>query len=315
MKSVSKTRDYIINEFLDSLKRDEIPWERGWKQIHHVNAVSNYKYKGINRFILSYVSASLKYNDPRWITFNQVKENNWKLKDAKGKGVPIEFWSPYDTETKKKLTNDEAEEMLKDDSTRDRVKFICKVYYVFNASLVDGMPPYEQEEIEITNTAIQDFLSNYIENEKILILFANEAYYEPKKDEIYMPPRSSFKKESYYFDTFFHEIAHSTGSKKRLNRDLSGVFGSTNYAKEELRAEIASSFITAELGLEISDENMNRHKAYIQSWISVLEKNPNELFKAIQDADLITNYIKEKGDFEFILQDSNVLEDEFIAQR
>ena len=60
---------------------------------------------------------------------------------------------------------------------------------------------------------------------------------------------------------------------------------------------------------------MNRHKAYIQSWISVLEKNPNELFKAIQDADLITNYIKEKGDFEFILQDSNVLEDEFIAQR
>lgn len=65
-------------------------------------------------------------------------------------------------------------------------------------------------------------------------------------------------------------------------------------------------FITAELGLEISDENMNRHKAYIQSWISVLEKNPNELFKAIRDADLITNYIKEK-EIEFILQDSNVL--------
>lgn len=307
MRSISKTRDYLVKEFLDALKAETIPWERGWNQTNQMNVVSNYQYKGINKFLLSYISNKRGYTDPRWITFNQVKENEWKLKDAKGKGVPIEFWSPYDTLTKKKLTNEEVEELLKDESTKDRVKFICKTYYVFNASLVDGIPPYEQDKIEITNTAVQDFLYNYLDNENIKIShLGNEAYYIPKTDEIIMPPISSFKKETFYFDTLAHEIAHSTGSKKRLSRDLSGDFGSTSYVKEELCAEIASSFITAELGLEINQENTNRHKAYIQSWISILENNPNELFKAIQDAELVTDYVKEKGNFEFILQEFRI---------
>lgn len=298
MNKLTKTREFLVNEFVKALKEERIPWERGWRNSQNMNAISNYKYHGINNFILTLVSQQRGYEDPRWITFKQVSDNNWKLIDAKGKGVPIEFWSPYDTKEKKKISIEEAIEIKKEEP--ERIKNICQTYYVFNASLVDGIPPYQKGTLNISHNDISEFLANYLESENIQLFYrGDEAYYSLTDDAIVMPSFENFKSESIFFDTLAHEIAHSTGHPNRLHRDLSGVFGSINYAKEELRAEISSAFLNAELSIPLSQENVDRHKAYIQSWIEVLEKDPRELFKAITDAETIVNYICEKGDYEF----------------
>lgn len=113
-----------------------------------------------------------------------------------------------------------------------------------------------------------------------------------------MPDIDRFRNEYSYMATFLHEASHATGHKSRLNRDLTGAFGSPEYAKEELRAEISSAFTSQALGLSQSDmEHMENHKAYIQNWIAALEQNPNELFAAIKEAGKISDYLLEKGDF------------------
>lgn len=87
---------------------------------------------------------------------------------------------------------------------------------------------------------------------------------------------------------------NSTGHKSRLNRDLSGRFGSPEYATEELRAEIASLFIEQEFGIEVDEHAVRNNAAYIGSWKAEIEEDPDALFKAITDADRIAKYIVEK---------------------
>ena len=102
----------------------------------------------------------------------------------------------------------------------------------------------------------------------------NEAYYNPKIDEIHIPKSSQFKDEYSYYATQLHELSHATGHPSRLNRDIINTFGSEEYAKEELRAEISSS---------------------IRNWIDILKNQPAELFKAIKDSDEIVNYLDKNG--------------------
>ena len=101
-----------------------------------------------------------------------------------------------------------------------------------------------------------------------------------------------------YMSVFLHEAAHASGAAHRLNRDLTGSFGSESYAKEELRAEIASAFTASATGINYEQApQMENHTAYVQNWISVLQNNPNELFRAIKDATKISDYLIEKGEF------------------
>mgnify|MGYP004456021821 FL=1 len=125
----------------------------------------------------------------------------------------------------------------------------------------------------------------------------DEAYYIPSEDKIVLPPREYFKSEESFLGTLFHEMSHSTGHQTRLNRDIVNEFGTVEYAKEELRAELGAMFIEADLNLDFK-ENVNAdHTNYLKSWISVLEDNPDELFKAGNDSSkiserLIDNYNK-----------------------
>lgn len=128
----------------------------------------------------------------------------------------------------------------------------------------------------------------------------SESYYIPSQDKIVLPKKELFNSQLAYDATKLHEMCHATGHPTRLNRPIQNSFGSKEYAKEELRAEIGSSFLVQELGLGSTDaiQDMGNHKAYIQSWIEVLENNPNELFRAVKDAEKITEYVKEKAELQ-----------------
>ena len=85
----SKTREQLVKMYLDALKENKIPWRERWYSDLNKNGVTNTEYRGVNQLILSYVAYKEKYKDNRWLTYKQIKENNYKITNAKGKGVPI----------------------------------------------------------------------------------------------------------------------------------------------------------------------------------------------------------------------------------
>lgn len=123
----------------------------------------------------------------------------------------------------------------------------------------------------------------------------NEAYYVPAKDMIAVPPRDSFASNEAFLVTLLHEMGHSTGHPNALGRDLSGTFGSKRYAFEELIAEFSSMFSASDLGLsgdlDPESDHFKQHVAYLQSWQSALEDDPDLLFRAASAAEKATESV------------------------
>lgn len=298
----NKARDWLVSEFLSALQQDKIPWEKPWSAEKPYNASTNNRYHGVNKMILEYIQESGRYTDPRWVTFNQAKELGWKMKGEKGtqKGTPLEIWSIYDRVKKKNVSQKEYEEAVQGEG-RDPKEFypFHRNFYVFNAEQFENVPELEKvsrepvDAIEMVERMSQNMGIQFIEG-------GTRAFYSPANDSITLPPKDTFLDSYYYSATKLHEMSHATGHPSRLNRNLSGRFGTTEYAKEELRAEISSSFLMGELGLDYSQNHLDNHKAYIQSWIKILENEPNELFNAIKDANQIADYLKDLSEREIV---------------
>ena len=300
---LNKMREEMINSFIDCLKKDTIPWHMAWSTTERpFNAATNTSYHGANSLWLSYNQLVQNFNDPRWCTFKQAQSKGWKIKPG-SKGTKIEFWSLYDTEEKRKLTAREAKQLsdeLSLEEFKERIKPISNTYTVFNGEQIEGISTYE---IKKSNLDVDEIISKreiLLKNMNLSFEEKGErAFYNPLSDRVTMPDIEKFESEYAYMATLLHEAGHATGHDSRLRRDLTGIFGSPEYAKEELRAEIASAFTTQELGLDYEqNEQMENHEAYVQSWIKVLENEPNELFAAIKDAEKISDYLIEKGEFE-----------------
>ena len=144
------------------------------------------------------------------------------------------------------------------------------------------------------NEKAEAILDYWNANESKIVYGGSQAFYRPSTDEVHLPERADFKSMQEFYSTALHEIGHSTGHESRLNRDLSGRFGSEDYAMEELRAEIASIFMEQDLEIEPSEGRLQNNVAYIQSWKEEIKENPNALFTAITDADKIAKYVSER---------------------
>ena len=125
---------------------------------------------------------------------------------------------------------------------------------------------------------------------KILHDQADRCFYRPSEDAIHMVDKGWFPKLEDYYATALHELGHWTGHSSRLNRNMGNSFGSPEYAKEELRAEMASAYLSLDLGLPM---NAMSHAAYVQSWMDALKKDKFEFVKACTDAQKIAGYIKD----------------------
>lgn len=310
MAATNKVREELAQAFLAALKEDHIPWRACWTQGRPYNAVSGRRYKGVNTLRLSMLADERDYTDPRWCTFQQAKEKGWKIRKGEH-ATKVEYWAMYDVEEKKLLSWDEVKRMMRDDpDAADKLQLRSYISLVFNASQIEGIPVLQQRQAtdigdlrRQRDTLLENMHLAYREQ-------GTRAYYSPMADMVTLPPEGSFDDPYSYISTFLHECGHATGHPSRLNRHIENHFGSEDYAREELRAEIASAFVSQELGLEMSqkamDDHFDLHKAYIQSWIEALEKDPQELFAAIKDANSIANYLMEKGEF---LQERSITEE------
>lgn len=298
---LNKMREEIANTFIAALEENTIPWHRPWNLMNRpANFISGTEYNGLNRFWLAYIADEMKYDDNRWCTFKQASEKGYHIKKGEH-GTPVEFWSWYDTQEKKKLNYPEYVKLAKElhdsgENWQERIKPISSIYLVFNASQMEGVPPIDKDSLAVNDNLLEcrDKLLEAMELE--FIEGGDRAFYLPSNDSLHMPLYENFKSEYGYMATFLHECGHATGAEHRLNRNIRNSFGTENYAKEELRAEIASAFTAQALGIG-QGEKLDNHAAYIQSWIKTLKDNPNELFAAIKDAEKISDYLIEKGEF------------------
>ena len=169
-EKLNKTRTELIDIFTSALKEDTLPWHRTWDVKHppfgsHTNPITNTKYRGVNAALLWFVSMIKGYEDPRWITFKQMADREWKFgQPAKGKGMPVEYWYIWYSKEKKSLTFPEADAIVKKDKKSERDMRKCsKTYTVFNAELIDGIEPLQKEEVvrkPFTNTMLKKLFSS-----------------------------------------------------------------------------------------------------------------------------------------------------------
>jgi antirestriction protein ArdC len=298
---MSDTREKAKRDFrqeatdliVSMLEKGTAPWQRPWDKnvaatalAMPYNGATGRAYTGGNALYLMAKGMQQGYDDPRWMTYEQAQSKGWQVRKGE-KATYVEFWQFEKTEkVKDPATGKEVEQRVKLDRP------IQRLYAVFNAKQIDGVPPLAPRQRE-TWQAIEA-AERALKNSGAKINHrGTEAFYHPGKDEITMPPKEAFPDQAAYYGTALHELAHWTGHESRLNRDgITGghAFGSEGYAREELRAEMASVFMQAELGVP---HDIERHAAYVDSWIAVLKKDKNELFRAAKDAGQAADYVIE----------------------
>ncbi|MCR1812103.1 zincin-like metallopeptidase domain-containing protein [Sulfurospirillum sp. hDNRA2] len=290
--------DKVAEKIIEALENGTAPWVRPWKgaelnSIRPYNPTTNKPYKGINFVNLSIEQMNKGYNDPRWLTYKQAQAIGANVRQGE-KGTPIQYWQFTEEIT---VLDENNKPILDQDGKPQKMTVELdnpKVFYstVFNANQIDGLPKIEistenKKTFEVIEEA-EKILKN--SNAKISHQAGNRAYYMPSTDSITLPQKEQFISEMAYYSTALHELGHWTGHSSRLDRDLTGSFGSKSYAKEELRAEIGSYMLCSNLSLDFDPGN---HNAYIKSWVQNLQDQPNEIFKAASDAGKITQYLQD----------------------
>jgi antirestriction protein ArdC len=205
----------------------------------------------------------------------------------------VQYWKPSDQipvkDERGKPLKDAGGNQLYRNVPLDKPKLFSAV--VFNAEQIEGLPPLQRL---LPNGAPDG--DRHERAEAVLQASGVEirhdqddrAFYRPSTDRIHLPGRERFQSIDAYYATALHEVGHASGHPTRLNRDLAHPFGSEGYAKEELRAEIASLMIGEQLGI---GHDPGQHGAYVKSWVKVLREDPKEILRAARDADKITHYV------------------------
>jgi antirestriction protein ArdC len=286
LSNPAQRRDHyqeLTDKIIAALKAGTAPWRRPWDKTAcagktaPINAATGHRYRGINLFVLGMSPLAFASDDPRWCSYRQAAARGWQVRKGE-KATPVYFYKPIEIEDK---TSDGGRE------TR-RIP-ILRTFSVFHASQIDGIP-------ELAPAVATKAVAERIEDVEIIVqtsgvpvrIGGDRAFYSPTFDFIQLPPDEAFHSPELRAATLFHELGHATGHVSRLNRDLSGRFGSMSYAKEELRAELASYAIGSMIGLPCDVPN---HASYLQSWIEVLKQDRREIFHAAAEAQRIADYI------------------------
>ena len=290
-------RQVLTDKLIEQLEAGTAPWLKPWDPSKAgergrlpFNPTTGKAYRGANSLWLSLVAASKGFDDPRWATYRQAEAQGWQVRKGE-KGALVEYWK-FREEVP--ITDAEGRPVLGEDG-QPKTKTVAlerpKVFraVVFNAAQMDNVPElamaprgYEWDPEERAESILVSSGARIFHDQ------ADRAFYSPMADEIHLPSREQFPDSAAYYSTSLHELGHWTGHESRLGRDLSGGFGSQDYAKEELRAELASYFLADKLGIPYDPE---QHAAYVKSWVRVLKEDKNEIFRASRDAEQITEYI------------------------
>lgn len=314
-KNLSKFEKQFLNELLNDIeKREDSSWAKTWEYMETQNAFTGHKYSGMNEVFLELVSRINKFDDPRFATFNQAKENSYHIEKGSS-GIPIQFFTFINKETNKPWNEKEFQKKTKNMTPQEKIieqdkkQAIAKVFHVFNAknvisnknklSLSENKPMEKFNKKINTNVLINEFEKNLIDGMEVGFqeIHSQGAFYTPSLDKVTMPLKEQFNSYEERMAVLLHELGHATGNEKRLSRKLDTNFGSTNYSKEEVKVEMNSVFMVNQLGLDISPEQKENHLLYLDGWGKHIKNEPKEFLYALNDSLKIKDYMIEKGKF------------------
>lgn len=270
----------VTNRIIEQLEKGNIPWQKPWGGIigngGAYNRVTKKPYSLLNQMLLMH--------DGEYASFKQWSNMGGKIKKGEHPEMVV-FW---------KIMNKEEEE---NGNIVKKTIPMLRYYNVFHISQVDGVEPKEVEKTEHEPIKeAEDIISAYDNREtiKMIDVIGDEAYYAPSRDYLQVPVKEQYKDIAEYYSTKFHEMIHSTGHKSRLGRfaETAAIapFGSEDYSKEELIAEIGSACLMNYIGIE-TPKTFKNSAAYIQSWLRVLKNDKRMIVSAGGKAQKAVEYI------------------------
>jgi len=269
--------EMVTNLIIDRLEAGVVPWHMPWKSDTGMprNLFSKKAYRGFNFWYL----LSFGFERPYFLTFNQVNELGGTIRKG-SKSFQVVFWKMVES---------------RQDPTK-KIPYL-RYYRVFHIDDVDNIDPKKIPVADSHNHTFDpigtcDQLVEEWQDSPVIELGKPQACYFPSLDKVQMPSPHTFYKDEQYYSVLFHELVHSTGHRKRLNRHSKfpdHSFGSRDYSQEELVAEMGAAYLCGICGIE--NETIDNSAAYIHSWLQKLKNDKKFVLQAASYAQLATDYI------------------------
>jgi len=271
--------DEVTARIVAELEAGRFPWVQPWGRTGGIgpglprNALTARTYSGVNVLILWGAVIEHGWPSQSWLTFRQAQDAGGCVRKGEH-GVTVVYADRFTPEAEK-------ERVAREGGDPKAVPFL-KRFTVFNVAQCEGLrpglaaDPAPLPEREIVPVAEDVIAASGVD----FRIGGDRAFYVPSEDFVQVPPQPAFYEQINYYRTCLHELTHATGHPARLARDLTNSFGSKDYAREELVAEMGSAFLCAALGIVPTV----RHADYLASWLEVLREDNRAIFRAASAA-------------------------------
>lgn len=283
--------DEVTARIVAEMEAGRVPWVQPWGRVGGAgaglprNAVTGRSYSGINVLILWGAVIGAGYPSQGWLTFRQALEAGGAVRKGE-RGTGVVYADRFVPEAEKARAGETGDDA--------RTIPFLKRFTVFNVAQCDGLPEtLAPEPVPLPERAIEPVAEAVIATSGIdFRIGGNEAFYSPSHDFVQVPPQPAFFDQINYYRTALHELTHATGHASRLDRKLVNAFGSKDYAREELVAEMGSAFLCAALGIAPTV----RHADYLASWLAVLREDNRAIFRAASAASKAADWLLARRD-------------------
>ena len=275
----------VTAQIVAALETGTPPWRRPWDQGKAIapmtphNATTGARYRGINTLVLGMSPLALMSGDQRWATYKQAAERGWQVRKG-SRGTTVFFYKPIEVGERDGAAGDGDK----------RVVPLLRAFTVFHSSQIDGIPSASADAPAKPTWEPVPAMQTIATNSGADIRTGGDrAFYAPSTDHVQMPPTTAFRSAAAHASVLGHELARWTAAPSRLNRDLRNRFGSCDYAREELVAELTQVMLCATL--QVDDCEWTNGAAYISSWLTTLKNDRREIFRAAAQAQRAADYL------------------------
>ena len=287
----------FASKIKEQIEQGVAPWQKPWKPGEErlpKNIQTDKPYRGGNSVYLSVTQTAKGYSDNRWATYKQIKDMGGQVRKGE-KATHVLFYKFDDEKPKTQDQPDRPPTEGKAEREHTRPPMV-RCYAVFNVAQAEGLKLERKgddrehaPEWKAHQTAERVIQESGIHVARVR---GDRAFYNLQSDTVTLPEREQFATANGYYQTALHELGHATGHPERMDRDTlthgAGHFGSVEYAREELRAEMSAMMTGEQCGV---GHDGSRGAAYVQGWLKALEQDPKEMYKAAADAQKISDYL------------------------